>query len=99
MYDIKLKGPTSTVAVMDWIEEHGCPELHGQFFRFEPVDAHFIDTIVVSSVEPDDTPVRPIIARTPVEEWHQVKPNQRRHAVSARAWYACICGKLYWITA
>ena len=97
MYDIKLKGPTSTVAVMDWIEENGCPELHERFFRFK--DSHFIDTIVVSSVKPDDPPVRPIIARTPVEEWHQVKPNQRRHAAGDRSWYACICGKLYWISA
>lgn len=97
---IKLGGLLSTCAVMDWIEQNGCPELHEQFFEF-PDDVilggifkGLPRSLVVSTRKPDWA----TLELYPVEEWHQVTPTQKRLNCDGLGWYAFIGGKYYWMT-
>lgn len=97
---IELKGMTSTCSVMDWIEEHGCPDLDFTHFEFpdDKILGGFFKglprSIVVSRQKPDEF----TLELHPVESWHQVTPTQKRIYFEPYGWDACIQGEFYWMT-
>lgn len=100
MEKIKLGGLLSTCAVMDWIEQNGCPKLYCQQFEFpdDLIQGGFFKglprNIVVSEKKPDWA----TLELYPVEEWHQVTPTQKRLNCDGLGWYAKIGEKFYWMT-
>lgn len=103
MEKIELSGLVSTCAVMDWIEQNGCPNLYCQTFYFpdDPIRNGFFEgcakAIVVSKANADDFGLKLLLMRHPVEQWHHVTPTQQRY-YNNYGWYAYIGGKFYWMT-
>lgn len=100
MAKIKLNGFVSTCAVMDWIEQNGCPDLCEQFFEFpeDLIEGGFFKgiprSIVVSTRKPDWA----TLELYPVDEWHEITPTQKRLTCDCLGWYAKIGEKFYWMT-
>ena len=97
---VYLPGLVSTCAVMDWIEQHGCPALRCQHFVFpsDTIVGGYFKGIPRSIVVSEQKPDRCTLILHPVNEWHQVTPTQKRLTCESFGWYACINGKFYWMT-
>lgn len=101
MEKIKLSGLVSTCAVMDWIEQNGCPNLHCQHFEFpdDLIQSGFFKGLPRAMVVSETKPDWATLALHPVDTWHQVTPTQKRLNQYGLGWYAKIGEKFYWMTA
>lgn len=85
-----LPGYPSTVSVMEWIRDHGCPELKGECFAFCQSEQEYI---IVSKISKDD--LRYVLKIYPEDTWHDVF-GMKRLTMSRRSWYFYINGNFYY---
>lgn len=88
---IWLPGYPSTVSVMEWIRDHGCPMLKSQDFAFG--DGPMGEGIMVSEFSESD--LESILTAYPKEFWHEVL-DMKRLTFSRHSWYFYIDGHFYY---
>lgn len=99
---VYLKGSASTCAVMDWIEQHDCPELDAVRFVFEDkklfYGTPYQSEIIVSSSKfgPLDIPF--FLEVNPLDTWNHVSKNQWRIQDCPGMWICKINDSFYWMT-
>lgn len=86
---IWLPGIPSTVSVMEWIRDHGCPMLKAQEFSFE--DGY--DSIIVSQFSKEE--LSSVLRAWPIKIWPVVL-DMKRLTYSRYSWYFYINGSYYY---
>lgn len=86
---IWLPGIPSTVSVMEWIRDHGCPMLKSQEFAFGDGG----ETIFVSKFS--ETEIASVLRAYPKDCWHIVL-DMKRLNYSRYSWYFYINGSYYY---
>lgn len=90
---IMMDGGTSTCAVIDWIIEHGCPDLDHTLFVFTKFG---YDGLVVSS-EACDLWDFPYSTTPKLEDWHKLYNGARRYWDGFN-WWIYVGGRFYRMT-
>lgn len=90
---IKLDEPATTIPIMEWIRDHGCPELDHTFFADK-----YGDKAIVSYMHESEcgATIEYLQTLNSKDDWFEYKGMKRRH--DSCGWIFLIEGNYYFAT-
>ena len=97
MEKIYLDGVPSTLSIMEWIRDNGCPWVQNLAIYFSRGRNDYTFDMMVSSL--DESEIELSLELDPLDSWYDYEGMKRLHCdIPQGMWLFCIDGKYYYAT-